>query len=149
MKQVDVGTFLEGIDTPFEAVTVHEAATLREILDTMLRHGEERNVFVVDGEGVLKGVVSLGTLARHFMHEGVAPPNGFSSSTQILHYLTAENAADIMQKEVVFCTRDESLEAASKKMLGQQVYKELPVLDTEHRIIGTLNLISVLEFGLE
>jgi len=148
MKSVSVGTFLEQIDVQKEAVTVREEATLREVLDKMLRSGEERSVFVVDGEGVLKGVISLGALARHFVHEGIAPQDGFSPATDILHYLTAEDARDIMTKEVAYCTMDEPLEAAAHKMLGREVYKLLPVLDEAQRIVGVLDLTSVLEFAL-
>jgi CBS domain-containing protein len=149
MKNVSVGTFLEQNGFPQEAVTVKEDATLREVMDTMLRSGEERSVFVVDDEGVLKGVISLGALARHFMHEEIAPQNGFSPATDILHYLTAEDAKDIMTREVSYCTMEDPLEEAAHKMLGRQVYKLLPVLDEAHRIVAVLNLISLLEFALD
>ena len=148
MKQMSVGAFLRRIDFPYEAVTVREEATLQEVMEEMLRHREQRSVFVVDGEGVLKGVIAVGTLARHFMHEGVAPQDGFSPATDILHYLTAEYAGDIMSPDVVYCTMDEPLEQAAHKMLGRQVYKLLPVLDEQRRIVAVLDLISLLEFAL-
>jgi CBS domain-containing protein len=148
MKAVTVGMFLERSKTPYGAVTVHRDASLREILDTMLRHGEERAVFVVDDAGALAGVVSLGALARHVMHEGIAPQNGFSPATDILHYLTAENAADIMETEVVCCSLDDPLEDVRQKMLSRKVYKVLPVVDASYRIIGALNLIALLEASL-
>jgi len=145
MKAVTVGTFLKQAGYPYEAVTVREDATLQEVLDAMLRHREQRSVFVVDETGVLKGVISLGALARHFMHEGIAPAGGFAPSTDILHYLTAENAGDIMNADVAFCTPDEPLEAAAQKMLGHQVYKMLPVLDEGRRIVAVLSLVALLE----
>lgn len=145
MKAITVGRFLKQTDVPYEAVTVREDASLREVLETMLGHREQRSAFVVDGNGALQGVISLGALARHFIHEGIAPQNGFSPSTDILHYLTAENAADIMNREVVFCTEDESLQSAAKKMLGHQVFKILPVLDAERHIVGVLTLLDLLE----
>jgi len=114
-------------------------------LDTMLRAREERSVFVTDDAGTLKGVISLGALARHFMHEGVAPQAGFSPSTDILHYLTAENARDIMQTDVASCTMDEPLESAAGKMLGERVFKLLPVLDERRRIVAVLSLVNLLE----
>jgi len=149
MKTMTVGAFLERTGAPYGAVTVRKEATLREILEVMLRRREEREVFVVDDDGVLAGVITLGALARHVMHEGVAPPNGFSPATDILHYLTAENAGDIMEPEAAFCLRDEPLESAMRKMLGRKVYKVLPVVDGARRVIAVLDLITLLEYALD
>ena len=144
-----VGEFLKETASPYDAVTVRKEATLRQILDVMLRRREEREVFVVDNDGAVVGVIALGALARHIMHEGIAPQNGFSPSTDILHYLTAENAGDIMEPGVAFCTKDESLDAALQKMLGPKVYKVLPVVDEGRRIVAVLDLITLLESVLD
>lgn len=145
METMTVGTFLRRFDAACEAVTVKEDASLKAVLEAMLRHGEERSVFVVDETGALKGEISLGVLARHFVHEEIAPQTGFSPSTEILHYLTAETARDIMHADVVSTTMDEPLETAAKKMLGSRVYKLLPVLDTSGRIVAVLSLVNLLE----
>ncbi len=149
MKTVSVGEFLQRFESPYGAVTVREEATLREVMETMLRHHEQRSVFVVDAEGVLRGVIAVGTLARHLLHEGIAPAQGFSPSTAILHYLTAECAGDIMDKTVLSCTLEETLEEAMAKMLGKKLYKTLPVLDAEGHIVALLSVISILEFALD
>lgn len=148
MKTMSVGEFLERFESPYEAVTVHEKATLSEVMETMLSHHEQRSVFVIDKEGVLKGVIAVGTLARHLLHEGIAPSRGFSPSTAILHYLTAECAGDIMDTTVHSCMMEETLEEAMGKMLGRKLYKTLPVLDAEGHIVALLSVISILEFGL-
>ena len=149
MKTISVGAFLQRFESPYEAVTVREEATLREVMETLLRHHEQRSVFVVDGEGVLRGVIAVGTLARHLLHEEIAPAGGFSPAPAILHYLTAECAGDIMDKTVLSCTMDEPLEEAMVKMLGKKLFKTLPVLDEKGRIVALLSVISLLEFGLD
>ena len=53
-----------------------------------------------------------------------------------------------MEPDVVFCTKEEALEAAMQKMLGRKVYKLLPVVDASHRIVAVLSLISLLECAL-
>ena len=149
MKAISVGRFLETIENPSLPVTVNENASLQEVTDVMVRRCEQRSVFVTDDEGRLVGVIAMGELSRHLIHEGVSPHGGFSPSSAILHYLTAENAGDIMNRNVVACTPDESLEEAVNKMVGKRIYKSLPVVDGEKRIVGLLGILSVLEFRLD
>lgn len=149
MKIVTVGELLQRFASPFRAVTVHEDATLQEVLDVMLQRNEQRSVYVVDGDERLHGVIAVGQLARHLLHEGIAPPSGFSPSTTILHYLTAERAKDIMEQDVVFCTPEETLEDVTQKMLGKHLYKMLPVVDDAMHLIDVISIVTVLEFVLQ
>jgi CBS domain-containing protein len=149
MKSVTVGEFLKRFENPFEAVTVEETATLQEAMEMLLRHHEERSLFVLDEAKHVTGVISVGTLARHLLHEEVAPPSGFSPSTTILTYLTAERAKDIMTREVVCCTMDDTIESVAKKMLGKPLYKMLPVVDEAMHLIDVISIISILEFGVK
>lgn len=148
MKRITVGQFLNSFENPYSAVTVNKKDPLQSVMTVMLRHHEQRSVFVVDDAGSLSGVISVGELTRHLLHEGVAPHKGFSPSSAILHYMTAENAGDIMDRNVHYCTLDEPLEEAVKKMIGKKIYKSLPVVDEAHRIVDLLSILSVLEFGL-
>jgi CBS domain-containing protein len=149
MKAMTVGAFLKSFQNPYKAVTVPVDATLQEVLNKMLECREQRSVFVVDGEGRLIGVISVGTLARHLLHEGVSPTAGFTPSTDILRYLTAELAGDIMDRDMVYCTREEMLEAVSAKMLGKKLYKTIPVLDETMHLVDVVSVISILEYALE
>ena len=148
MKPVNVGEFLKSIDIPFHAVKVSETATLQEVTAALLEAREQRCAYVVDGEGRLCGVISVGQLARHLLHEEIAPSCGFAPSTDILHYLTAEHARDIMERDIVCCRLDETLDAAARKMLGKKIYKSLPVVDDAMHLVDTLSIVSILEFGL-
>jgi CBS domain-containing protein len=149
MKSITVGAFLKSFENPYRVVTVQEDATLQEVLEKMLECREQRGVFVVDAEGRLKGAISVGNLARHLLHEGVSPVGGFTPSKDILRYLTAELAGDIMDHDLVYCTQEEMLEAVSAKMLGKKLYKTIPVLDEAMHLVDVVSIISILEYGLE
>ena len=148
MKEITVGEFLQKFENPFQTVIVSEESTILEILETMIAEEEERIVYVVDSENRLQGVISTGKLARHFFHEEIAPESGFNPSLNILQYLTAEHAKDIMDRDVVCCTEDETLESAIAKMFGKSVKKTIPVVDSEMHILDALNIISIMEVRL-
>ena len=148
MKEGSVGAFLEICNNPFKMVFVHEDDTIAEVLKKMLKYEEERLVCVLDAKERLKGVISVGKLIRHLFNEEITPENGFTPSANILHYLTAECAKDIMDTDVVSCTMDESLESAKAKMLSKRTKKIIPVVDEQMHVINVLNIVSLMELKL-
>lgn len=149
MREITVKAFLERFENPFGTVIVHEDDTIEEVLAKMIAENEERIVFVVDEENRLKGVITAGRLARHVMHEEVSPSRGFLPAPSIIHYLTAEHAKDIMDKDVVYCKEEELLEEAFAKMYGKKIDKTIPVVDDEMHIVNSLNIISIIAFRLK
>lgn len=143
-----VGEFLNKYRNPYKTVLISEESTIQEVLEVMIAQGEERTVYVVDAEETLRGVITTGKLAEHFFHEEIAPQSGFSPSSNIIHYLTAEHAKDIMDRDIIFCTREETLESAIAKMFGKRVKKTIPVVDDSMHVIDTLNIISIMEARL-
>lgn len=148
MKKGSVGAFLQECKNPFKIVFVYEDDSISEVLKKMVLHEEERLVYVLNRDEKLKGVISMGKLVRHLFNEEVAPENGFTPSANILHYLTAETAKDIMDTDVISCTKEESLESATTKMLSKHVKKIIPVVDEEMHVVDTLNIISLMELKL-
>jgi CBS-domain-containing membrane protein len=65
-----------------------------------------------------------------------------------LHYLTAEHAKDIMDRDIVYCKKEDSLEEALAKMLGKHSKKVIPVVDDQMHVIDALNVISLMELSL-
>ncbi len=149
MKDITVEAFLQSFENPFQPVVVNEGATIMDVVKTMVEHKEERAVFVVDDDGRLRGVISAGRLARHIVHEEVSPHTGFLPSANILHYLTAEHARDIMECNVLSCRMDELLSTATGRMFGKTIYKMLPVVDEEGQILGLLNVLDILDYGFD
>ena len=148
MKKITVGEFLQKFENPFQTVIVGEGNTILEVLEKMLTEKEERVVYVVDEDNRLQGIITTGKLAQHFFHEEISPSRGFHPSSSILHYLTAEQAKDIMERDVVYCTEEETLESAVAKMFGKRVKKTIPVVDNEMHIVDALNIITIMEYNL-
>jgi CBS domain-containing protein len=149
MLEITVREFLQRYENPFRTVIVHEGDTIGEILAKMIERNEERIVFVADEQNRLKGIITAGTLARHVMHEEISPNRGFLPASSIIHYLTAEHARDIMDKDVVYCKEEEPLEEAFAKMFGKKIDKTIPVVDDEMHIVDSLNIISIIAFRLK
>lgn len=149
MHDLSVGSFLQQYKNPFSAVTVGLDDTIIEVVAKMIECGEERIVFVLDGEARLCGIISLGDIARHSFHEGVSPHKGYTPASSILHYLTAEHAKDIMETKTLTCMPEDSLKAVYEKMLSQaHTIKEIAVVDENDRLLDVLNLISIIGFYL-
>jgi CBS domain-containing protein len=148
MRNGTVGEFLQKHENPFNLVFVHEDESIADVLKKMILSKEERLVYVVDEKKRLQGVISTGRLMQHLFHEKIAPESGFSPSANILQYLTAEHAKDIMDIDIVYCKKEESLESALRKMFGKHSKKVIPVVDDEMHVIDALNVISLMEFTL-
>ena len=74
---------------------IPEKATIKEVVDAMIRFEHSRLVYVVDDEGRLTGTISLGLLVRHVFshsHEPQIHPR------LLIDMITAETARDIMKK---------------------------------------------------
>jgi CBS domain-containing protein len=148
MRSGSVGEFLQTYKNPFALVFVHEDETIADVLKKMILSKEERLVYVVDAKQRLQGIISTGRLVQHLFHEKIAPESGFSPSANILHYLTAEHAKDIMDRDIVYCKKEDSLEEALAKMLGKHSKKVIPVVDDQMHVIDALNVISLMELSL-
>lgn len=133
---------------PYKTVFVYEDDTISEVLKKMIQMQEERLVCVLDSDERLKGIISVGKLSRYIFNEEITPENGFTPSANILHYLTAQTAKDIMDTDVISCTKDESLESAKSKMLTKHVKKIIPVVDDDMHVIDTLNIVTLMELEL-
>ena len=59
--------------------------------------------------------------------------------------ITAETAKDIMQKNPLFTTENELVETLLKKIIQRKV-QDIPVIDTEKRVIANLTIVDLLRF---
>ena len=121
---------------------IHEKATIKEIVDAMIRFEHSRLVYVVDDEGRLTGTISLGLLVRHVFshsHEPQIHPR------LLIDMITAETARDIMQKNTLVAIEEEEVGSVLKRMIGANV-KEIPVLDREKRVVADITIVDLLRF---
>ncbi|MBE9571836.1 MAG: CBS domain-containing protein [Proteobacteria bacterium] len=121
---------------------IHEKANIEEVVEAMIRFEHSRLLYVVDDEGKLTGTISLGLLVRHVFspsHEPQIHPRF------LISMITAETAKDIMKKNPVVTTEEEEVGIVLKRMIRTNV-KEIPVLDSEKRVIADLTIVDLLRF---
>lgn len=121
--------------------TIPEDATMQEIIHAFCEARHSRLLYVVDRTSVLIGLISLGRLIRHeypALHEPQV------HTRQLLESLQCESAAHIMQRKVVTATPSDKVDKVLALMIRKNI-KELPVIDSRHRVIADLTVVDLLE----
>jgi CBS-domain-containing membrane protein len=121
--------------------TIPEDATMPEIIHAFCRARHSRLLYVVDRTSILLGVISLGSLIRHeypALHEPQV------HTRRLLGSLQCETAGQIMQRKVVSARPTDSVDKVLKRMIQKNV-KELPVIDSRHRVLADLTVVDLLE----
>lgn len=130
-----------------EAKTVNENAPKKEVIEVMLSGSPmAHTVYVVDDTGQLKGIITLGHIMKGIaVQQGLDTGNyDFKSPYKLFQYSPFGLAKDIMGQPV-YVTKDTNLQAALEKMVLGHI-DELPVLDTDGKVIGDLNAFEILKF---
>ena len=108
----------------------------------MVQFERNRLLYVVDNENKLKGAISLGLLMRYVFCESHEPQ---VHSRFLISLIAEKTAGEIMQKNPLTTTREEKLDDLLKKMIKSNV-KEIPVLDSQGKVIADLTIIDLLRF---
>ena len=120
---------------------IGEKAGVDEIIDIIIKTGHSRHVFVVDEEKKLKGTISLKLLVEHVFskdHEIQIHPR------RLMKAITMETAKHMMQKHPVYAKEGEELGPVVERMISSNL-EELAVLNQEHKVVGDLTLVNVLQ----
>lgn len=119
-------------------------ASVEDAVMAFERHRHTRVLYVVDAEGVLVGVLTVGTLMRHVHGHGrrqqVHP-------RRVLGFLTGETVGDVMHPHPVGVTADDSTDTAVRRMTDAGA-KELPVVDAAGHLVADITIVDVLYHSL-
>ena len=115
MKQTEEIPFVN--DVKHTAITCTEDDEIRAVAERIISRSVN-HVVVEDGEGRLRGIVTSWDVTKA-VAEGT------------------KKLSKIIVRRVVTTTRDESLEAASRKMFNHQI-SALPVIDPNGRVLGII-----------
>lgn len=99
-----------------------------------------RQLYVVDDNNRLLGIINLQCLVRHFFthhHESNINPR------HLLSVITTESAEDIMLPSPLSVDLDDRVEDVLKKMVAAEV-EEVPVVDSSGKVIADLTMIDLL-----
>jgi CBS domain-containing protein len=124
---------------------INEKATIEKVIKAMVHCKQNRLLYVVDDKGKLTGAISLGVLVKHAFSQSHEPQIHARFFTSMI---TTETAEDIMQKNPVATTEEEEVGIVFSRMIKTNV-KEIPVLDTEKRVIADLTMVDLLEFLID
>ena len=124
---------------------VSPKAEIKEIIAAFAKSEHARQVYVVNNEKQLSGVISLGNLSRHllFHHSDMAVDN-----LHLISMATSETATDFIDRPVITAHLSETIELVLERMLSANI-KEIPVLNDQERFIGDLTLVDILHLCSE
>lgn len=121
---------------------ISQEATADEVIRAFADSIHARLLYVLDPEGRLAGVISLGRLVRHVLssyHEPEIHPR------HILNGLSSDTAQHLMQKETISAALPEELDAVLQRMINHNA-KEIAVLDTEQKVVADLTMVDILKY---
>ena len=120
-------------------LTIHIDCTLEEASRKIADVGHLRTIYVLDNEGRLRGILSLGELIRSMITAGHKP---HFHARSLLARITAKKAADIMDEYVVYARKDNDLNSVLERMIDNHI-KEIPVVDEDKKIIANIGIIDL------
>ncbi|MBI1371976.1 MAG: CBS domain-containing protein [Phycisphaera sp.] len=123
---------------PRQPLTVTEDATTEAAADVLFTDPGARDLYVVDADGRIVGLVSMRRLARHVLHAH----HPRHSRRQILDRLTA-GPVESMTRHFATAHPDEHLDDVLARMVDHE-QEDLPVIDDSGRILGAVRLAEVL-----
>ena len=115
---------------------VYEDAILKHAVEAMTQNLASRKVYVVDREGILKGVITTETLLRQMGYKLGVRETGVISWLKYVSGILKENVTEYMDTPVTI-TDDHKVLDALKKMVEYHL-NDLPVVDSDGRIVGEL-----------
>jgi len=119
---------------------VREDATLRQIAELLINDPATREVYLVDEEKRLFGVITLRRLARFVFTHDVPDP---SSATDLLDLVSARNARDLAIERGIFVGEDDSVGHLLDVMFRNDV-DEIPVVDEANVVVGNIGMLELI-----
>lgn len=123
-----------------EPSVIAQDASIREVIDAMLKNPITRKVYVVDGEGKLVGMVTSATILRLIGYR-VGVRTGTLSFYKFLRDTLKEEVKSVMEAPV-FVRPKNKLTEALLKMLDENMI-DIPVVDENMKLLGELNSLEL------
>jgi len=132
-------------------VKVTPASSLSKVFRRLLKHPGKRIVFVVERQGQLVGMITrlevLKFLITKVEQMPVAPHADIAVASEMLHYLSASKAEDLMLPPVAVKSSD-SLVTVMRLMIEKGIY-EVAVVDEEGRLVGSVNDVKLFSYAFK
>ena len=125
-RDLTVEDIFEIISKP---VSVTEDAILKDAVEAITQNSHSRKVYVVDGEGKLKGVITIETLLRQVGYKVGVRETGVISFFKFLSGILKENVMEFTEKQDTITKRHKVLDAL--RMMVDYHLNDLQVIDKE------------------
>ncbi len=123
--------------------SINKDTPIDELAQAIEWHRHSRQLYVVDEENHLLGNITLGRLVMYVF----ASSHGSSINPRhVMGLITCTCAGDLMTEGTLFVGMDDEVEEVLERMVAGNV-DEVPVTDSEGRIVADLTMIDLLMAG--
>lgn len=127
------------------SLRVREEDTLAQVVAKVLDQPGHSEICVVDGGGKLLGVIRIKTLFRTLFFHHAEPT---LMTRQLLELASPETAGHLMVTDPAVAREDDTLDDAIRTMVQRRL-GELPVVDAQRRLLGSVAMKHVFALWLE
>jgi len=121
---------------------VREKASIRDVIQKLLEDPRSRSVYVVDNNGVLKGIIPTDVILKvtHLLKgKGTL---GDEDTLEGIEISTAKVAQDLMHKPI-YVHEDDDIRDVLEEMV-EEGFQEVPVVNSENKVTGDLNCLEII-----
>lgn len=138
-----VGTTVDDLLEDRQPLAVTTDMTLAE-LGNLMRRNDIKTAPVLDEQGRLLGLITIGDLAMIFM-DNLGTARDIERSPEILRDIFSRKVTDVMMShDLVLFEKDEPVEEARQHMLSTR-YRNYPVVDGENHFLGFISRYNLLQ----
>lgn len=126
--------------------TTSKYTPIELLLDIIIKDTRTRHVYIVNDQNALIGSVRLNNIIQ-FLFPSILLTDtvDLHSVTSFLDNIFAKKTEDIMNKNPAFVFED-SLLSDMIKIMHKEKVNELPVLDSNMKIIGEVNVLEIITY---
>lgn len=128
---------------PRECAVADVDLSIEALARIFLSHPALRDLYIVSPERLILGRIRHHRLAKLLLSEHLP----VQTSHQIMERVFGGTAGEIMERDFVSAHPDEELDNVLHRMLEYMV-DDMPVIDDEKHIIGTINLTDIMRASL-
>ena len=122
---------------------IKQDTPIGDLSEAMKWHRHSRQLYVVDDDNRLLGIINLECLVKHFfIHHHGADIN----PRHLLGVITTETAEDLMLQNPMSVGMDDNVEDVLGRMVAANV-EEVPVVDDSEKVIADLTMVDLLLVG--
>lgn len=142
ISDIRVSEVMVEVGKTVKPATVSTEASLKNAVEAIVEDSDTRKVYV-DGEGKLKGTITLETLLRLAGYRLGVRSAGVTSLLKMLAEISDDKVTEVMGKPIKVL-HNEMLVNVTKLMVEHHL-NDLPVVDDDNVLVGELNGLDILK----